>query len=269
MSGQRWRVSRSDDVLLTHLRDGVLTVIINRPERRNALSVELANRLHTLWEAVDADDAVNVVVLTSADCGTFCAGMDLKEAAEIREREGRDVLTLIKDPFHQRMRAVRKPIIAAMTGHFAAGGMMLTLNADLRVGLAGTCGGITETKIGRGSPWGVPLLWMLPQPVLMEMTLCGEMFPIERLQALGLVNYVEPTPDAVRERAQALAGTICGNAPLSVRAGKASILNAMSVGCEQGLKDAARIYEPVYRSRDAQEGPRAFAEKRPPEWKGC
>lgn len=247
---------------------GILTVMINRPQRRNALSVAVANGLHDLWDRVDADDAVQVVILTSADCGTFCAGMDLKEAAEIKERDGQDVLELIKDPFHHRMRLVSKPIIAAMTGHFTAGGMMLTLNGDLRVGLAGTRGGITEAKVGRGSPWAVPLVWMLPQPVLMELTLSGETMPVERLHELGFVNYVESTADEVRARAQALAERIRANAPLSVRAGKASILKAMSVGCEQGLQEAARIYEPVYRSEDAQEGPRAFAEKRAPVWRG-
>lgn len=245
-----------------------MTVTINRPQQRNALSIAVANGLHDLWEQVDADDSVRAVVLTSADCGTFCAGMDLKEAAEVKRTQGRDALSLVKDPFHRRMRQVTKPIIAAMTGHFAAGGMMLSLNADLRVGLAGTKGGITEAKVGRGSPWGIPLLWMLPQPVLMELVLTGEMTPIERLHTLGFVNHVEPTPEAVRARAQALAERIRDNAPLSVRAGKASLLNAMSVGCEQGLDDAARIYEPVYVSEDAQEGPRAFFEKRAPVWKG-
>ena len=254
--------------LLVHQADGIMTVTLNRPAQRNALTVALTNGLYELWEQVDADDAVQVVVLASADCGTFCAGMDLRGAAEIKEREGRDVLTLIKDPFHARMRKVGKPIIAAMTGHFAAGGMMLGLNADIRVGLAGTKGGITEARLGRGSPWGVPLVWMLPQPVLMEMVLSGEMMPIERLYDLGFVNYVEPTAEAVRARALSLAERIRDNAPLSVRAGKKSILNAMSVGCDQGLIDAARIYESVYASEDAQEGPRAFSEKRAPVWIG-
>jgi len=175
---------------------------------------------------------------------------------------------LIKDPFHTRMRKVRKPIIAAMTGHFAAGGMLLTLNSDIRIGLAGTKGGITEVKVGRGSPWGVPLVWMLPQPVLMELVLTGDMMPIERLYELGFVNYVAPSADAVRQQAQALAERIRDNAPLSVAAGKASILNAMSAGCDQGLLDANRLHEAVYASEDAQEGPRAFAEKRAPVWKG-
>lgn len=163
---------------------------------------------------------------------------------------------------------MKKPIIAAMTGHFAGGGMVLSLNADLRVGLAGTMGGITEVKIGRGSPWGVPLMWMLPQPVLMEMTLTGGMLSIERLQQLGFVNYVEPTANAVRQRARSLAVHIRENAPLSVQAGKESILRAMTLGCDAGFEAAKELYKRVYSSEDAQEGPRAFAEKRAPRWLG-
>jgi len=256
------------DVVLFELEQQIATVTLNRPERRNALSIAAADRLYEIWEEIDGRDDIRAVVLTGADCGTFCAGMDLKEAAEIKATRGVDVLTLLKDPFHERMRAVRKPIVAAMTGHFAAGGMMLSLNADLRVGLAGTMGGITEARLGRGSPWAMPLLWMLPQPVMMEMTLCAGLLPIERFLAIGFVNYVEPTPHDVRARARTLAEQIRDNAPLSVLAAKQSILATMSLGCERGLAEAKRIYAKVYASADAQEGPRAFAEKRAPVWQG-
>ena len=256
------------DVVLFKIEQQIATVTLNRPERRNALSIAAADRLYEIWEEIDGRDDIRAVVLTGADCGTFCAGMDLKEAAEIKATRGVDVLTLLKDPFHERMRAVRKPIVAAMTGHFAAGGMMLSLNADLRVGLAGTMGGITEARLGRGSPWAMPLLWMLPQPVMMEMTLCAGLLPIERFLAIGFVNYVEPTPHDVRARARTLAEQIRDNAPLSVLAAKQSILATMSLGCERGLAEAKRIYAKVYASEDAQEGPRAFAEKRAPVWQG-
>jgi len=156
-----------------------------------------------------------------------------------------------------------------MTGHLIAGGMMLSLNSDLRVGLKGTQVGITETRIaGRGSPWAIPLLWMLPQPLLMEMVLTGELYPIETFHELRFINYLEDTPDAVRARAQALAERIRDNAPLSVMAGKESILTAMSAGCDAGIALAHNIYRAAYASEDAQEGPRAFAEKRKPVWKG-
>jgi enoyl-CoA hydratase/carnithine racemase len=258
----------SDEHVLYEFVDGIATITLNRPAQRNALSSAANARLFALWDEVEADARVRVVILTSADCGTFCAGMDLKEAAQLRADTGADVLSLLKDPFYARMRSVAKPIIAAMTGHFTGGGMVLATNADLRVGLAGTGGGISEAKHGRGSPWAVPLLWSLPQALLMEMVMTGEPMPVERLAALGFVNYVEATPDAVRGRALALAQNIRDNAPLSVAAAKASLLAGMALGSEAGMARAHEFHHAVYASADAQEGPRAFAEKRKPQWQG-
>ena len=258
----------SNVVVELEVEDGVATITLNRPERKNALSIAMTHQLHNRWEQVDSDPAAKVVILTSSDCGVFCAGMDLKEAKEVKERDGTDILSLFKDPFNERMRQVKKPIIAAMTGSLMAGGMLLSLNSDLRVGLKGTKVGITEVKVGRGSPWAAPLLWMLPQPILMELVITGELLPIEQLAQYGFVNYLEDTPDAVRARATALARTIVEGAPLSVMAAKASVLATMSLGCDQGFQEALRLHEPVYASEDAIEGPRAFAEKRDPQWRG-
>ncbi|OVZ59423.1 enoyl-CoA hydratase [Pigmentiphaga sp. NML080357] len=258
----------SDEVLVEH-EGAIATVTINRPAQRNALSTAVCRRLGEVWDEIGGNEGVRVVILTSADCGTFCAGMDLKEAARIRADSGRDILEVLDDPFHQRMRKIDKPIIAAMTGHFTAGGMVLAANCDLRVGLAGTRGGISEAKVGRGSPWAVPMLWMLPQPFLMELAVSGEMQPIERFHHFGFVNYVEPDPQRVRERARALATTIRDNAPLTVWAAKQSINAAMDLGCAGGLDAAQRLHQRVYASMDAIEGPRAFAEKRAPRWIGA
>ncbi|WP_420404190.1 enoyl-CoA hydratase/isomerase family protein [Nisaea sp.] len=247
---------------------GVATVTINRPERKNALSVAAANGLVDAWERIEADDTVRVAILTSADCGVFSAGLDLKEAAEIARTESVDILSKMRDPFHDTMRGCRKPIIAAMTGSLMAGGMMLALNCDLRVGLKGTKIGITEVKIGRGSPWAAPALWMLPQPVLMEIVLTGDLMPIERLHGYGFTNYLEDTPDLVRERARDLACRIASAAPLSVVAAKGSVRATMDRGCAGGLEEGKRLHEVVYASQDAIEGPRAFAEKRAPVWQG-
>lgn len=250
------------------LEDGIATITIDRPARKNALSVEAMNGLTNAWERVERDSQARVVILTSADCGVFSAGLDLRQAAEIRARDGVDILTLMRDPMQPAMRTVSKPIIAAMTGSLMAGGMLLALKCDLRIGLRGTRAGITEVKMGRGSPWAVPLLWMLPQPVVMELVLTGETLPIERLAEYGFVNYLEETPDAVRARALQLARKIVEGAPLSVRAAKASVLAAMDLGCEKGLVEANRLHVEAYASLDAIEGPRAFAEKRKPVWQG-
>lgn len=257
-----------DNELLFEIDDGIATVTINRPEQRNAMNIAVSNGLNKIWEEIDLRPEVRVVIFTSADCGTFCAGMDLKEAARIKEESGDDILTFMRDPFQKRMRHVRVPIIAAMTGHLMAGGMMFSLNCDLRVAMAGTKIGITESKIGRGSPWGMPLVWMLPQPILMEMVLTADLFPIERFKELGYINYLEPDADAVRARAMELAIKIRDNAPLSITCGKAAILAAMSAGCDAGAELAWRLYQPAYTSEDAQEGARAFAEKRAPVWLG-
>ena len=250
------------------LEDGIATITIDRPARKNALSVEAMNGLTNAWERVERDSQARVVILTSADCGVFSAGLDLRQAAEIRARDGVDILTLMRDPMQTAMRTVSKPIIAAMTGSLMAGGMLLAPKCDLRIGLRGTRAGITEVKMGRGSPWAVPLLWMLPQPVVMELVLTGETLPIERLAEYGFVNYLEETPDAVRARALQLARKIVEGAPLSVRAAKASVLAAMDLGCEKGLVEANRLHVETYASLDAIEGPRAFAENRKPVWQG-
>ncbi|MBJ7408454.1 MAG: enoyl-CoA hydratase/isomerase family protein [Bradyrhizobium sp.] len=258
----------SKEPVLYSREDGIATITIDRPERKNALSVEAMNGLTDAWERVEQDQQANVVILTSTDCGVFSAGLDLKQAAEIRARDDVDVLALMRDPMQTAMREVSKPIIAAMTGSLMAGGMLLALKSDLRVGLRGTRAGITEVKMGRGSPWAVPLLWMLPQPLLMELVITGETMPIERLAAHGFLNYLEDTPDAVRARALLLARAIVEGAPLSVKAAKASILAAMDLGCAAGLVEANRLHVEAYASQDAIEGPRAFAEKRKPVWQG-
>lgn len=257
-----------DDVLFDVSDTGIATVTLNRPQRRNALSTAAAARLHALWQQVDDDPAIRVLILTSTPCGVFCAGMDLAEAAQIRAERGVDVLQLLPDPFYERLRAVRKPVIAALNGHFTAAGMVLAANADLRVGLSGSKAGITEARVGRGTPWAAPMVTQLPQAVLLELLLTAEMMPVERLYDVGFLNALEPTPEAVVARAHTLASVICRNAPLSVAAAKQGIRCAIALGADAGFEASKELHRPVYDSEDAREGPRAFAEKRTPVWQG-
>lgn len=257
-----------EEVVLYKVEGGVATVTLNRPHRRNALSIATFKRLEEIWNEVEKDDKVRVVVLTGSDCGTFCAGMDLKEAAEIRQKQGIDILDIIGDPSLPRMSKIAKPMIAAINGHAPAGGMMLSMACDLRVGVEGATLGITEVHRGRGSPWAMPGLWQMPVSMLLELTLVGDFMPIERFHQIGFINYLEPTVEKVLERANTLAERIAGAAPLSVQAAKASAMAAMDLVVGHALKEANALHVKAYKSEDAIEGPRAFAEKRAPVWKG-
>ncbi len=261
-------MSEGKNVVLFDVKGGIAIVTLNRPERRNALSIATHKRLDEIWTEIDKNADIKVAIITGSDCGTFCAGMDLKEAAELRQTKGIDILEVIGDPSFPRLRAITKPMIAAINGHAPAGGMMLAVNSDLRVGLAGTTLAVTEVHRGRGSPWAMPALWQMPAPLLLELTLVGDPMPIERFHQVGFVNYLEPTVAKVMERAQTLAERIASAAPLSVQAAKLSAMAAMDIVSGHALKEASQIHHKAYTSEDAIEGPLAFAEKRKPVWKG-
>ena len=122
--------------IIYKVADFIATITLSRPKRRNAWTGRMHTDYRWVLEQADKDPAVRVIVVTGdPEGGAFCAGMDLKEAARIRAEEGVDVLSKLKDPFHEGMREVRKPIIAALNGDLPAGGLMLAVNADLRIGL--------------------------------------------------------------------------------------------------------------------------------------
>lgn len=256
------------DVLFEVRDDGIAIATLNRPERRNALSIAAAERLNDIWHEVDHSAAIYALVITATECGVFCSGMDLAEATRVRTERGLDILQALSDPFYERQRAVRKPIIAALNGHFTAAGMVLAANSDLRIGLAGAKAGITEVRVGRGTPWAAPMLTQLPQAILLELLLTGELMPCERLHAVGFLNYLEPTAGAVMQRSLELAASIRRNAPMSVRAAKQGIRQAAALGADAGFAASKELHRAVYDSEDAREGPRAFVEKRAPVWKG-
>ena len=256
------------ELLLYEKKDQIAIITLNRADKRNAINLEMGKLFREYWERVDKDDDVRVVIVTGAGDKAFCAGMDLKEVAQLRKEGKEDFLKVAGgDPFMSQMRSVKKPIISAINGNVFAGGFLLSLNSDIRIAVEGVTYAITEPKRGRGSPWAVPLLWMLPLGIIMELTLTGEPVDGERMYNFGFVNRIvkreELMPTAIK-----MAEVIRDNAPLSVMAAKESLLRGMDLGLEAGLKEAVEIYKPVYASEDAQEGPLAFAEKRKPVWKG-
>ncbi|WP_410624486.1 enoyl-CoA hydratase/isomerase family protein [Amycolatopsis sp. cmx-8-4] len=241
------------------VRNGVAWLTIDRPEARNALSKEVRDGL---WEGTRrfvADDSAAVLVLTGAGDKAFCAGGDLKEMAETAlEIPPPDFL-----PQFGRNIDIPKPTIAAVNGVAYAGGFLLAQQCDLVVAAAHARFAVTEVKVGRGSPWAAPLSWLVPPRIAMEILLTGDPLTAQRAREVGLVNDVVPL-DELRSCTQVLAERIAANAPLSVRAAKqTAYLQRHDV-----YDRAEEIWAPVYRSRDAQEGPAAFREKRTPVWEG-
>jgi len=240
-------------------RDGpVAWVTIDRPGARNAIDQSVRDGLRAAAARFNGDDAA-VLVLTGSGDVAFCAGADLKEMAAMRlEVPPPDYV-----PIFGRNVEVAKPTIAAVNGVAYAGGFLLAQMCDLCVAAEHARFAITEARVGRGAPWAAPLPWLVPPRIAMELLVTGEPITAARAHEVGLVNRVVPMA-ALRDSVQALGETIAANAPLSVAAAKRTVYLAMAAPYEA----ADALWEPVYVSEDAQEGPRAFAERRAPRWQG-
>ena len=160
-----------------------------------------------------------------------------------------------------------KPVIAAVNGVAYAGGWALVQMCDMVVASETARFAITEAKVGRGMPWAVPLTHMIPQKVLLEILMTGDPVSAQRAYEIGFVNHVVPV-DQLMPKALEIAETIAENAPLTVAAAKEMVYMATDMGRQAGIEAARHLFDRVYSSEDAQEGPRAFAEKRKPKWKG-
>jgi enoyl-CoA hydratase/carnithine racemase len=245
------------------LDNGVAWLTIERPDARNALSKTVREGLWVGLRRFNSDHDAKVLVLTGAGDKAFCAGGDLKEmAATGLEVPEPDFL-----PQLGRNIEVDKPTIAAVNGVAFAGGFLLAQMCDLVVAADTAQFGVTEVKVGRGAPWAVPLPWLIGARAAMEILLTGDPIDAARAERLGFVNRVVPAAD-LRAEVQKLAERIAGNAPLSVLAAKKTVRLLAEHPLRQAFEEADRLWEPVYLSHDAKEGPAAFRDKRTPEWKG-
>ncbi len=249
-----------EQAVLTERRGRVLLVTLNRPEAMNAINGALSEGLVAAMEELDGDDALTAGVLTGAGKG-FCSGMDLKAFAA-GENIG-PMMTFIRE-------GAKKPLIGAIEGFAIAGGLELALTCDLLVAAKESKFGIREVKVGLFAAGGG--VFRLPNRVgfakAMEMALTGDNITAEEAHALGMVTELTDAGGAV-DGAIALADRIAANAPLAVAASK-QLVRAASEGYDE--RELWEMQNPlmakVFASNDAKEGPKAFAEKRAPEWTG-
>jgi len=241
----------------------VVLITIDRPAQMNAINTEVRHGLFDAFTRFEADASARVAILTGAGDKAFCAGMDLKEAADtMLAVPPRDFLPIIGESVH-----LTKPIIAAVNGVAYAGGWLFAQMCDLCIAADHATFAISEGKVGRGMPWAAPLGHIIPQRVMMELLLTGDPIDAARAREIGFVNQVVPLA-GLMPAAMTMAEKIAANAPLTVRAARELVYLSTEMGRSAALRAGHHLFERVYRSEDAQEGPRAFKEKRKPEWRG-
>lgn len=251
------------DAVLTEDADGVLVITLNRPEAKNAVNHAVAEGMAAALDELESRDDLTLGIVTGAG-GTFSAGMDLKAflTGEDPTAGGRGFAGICQKP-------PRKPLIAAVEGWALAGGCEIALACDLIVAAEDAKFGIPEVKRSLVAAAGglLRLPRRLPPSIAMELALTGDPLSAADAHRYGLVNSLAPAGGAL-EAARALAARILPNGPLALAATKQIMAAALDWTIDEGFEKQGPIMAPVFTSEDSREGARAFAEKRPPIWKG-
>ncbi|KAA0237731.1 MAG: enoyl-CoA hydratase/isomerase family protein [Chloroflexi bacterium CFX7] len=252
--------------IVTSRHDRTFVITLNRPEAMNSIDPEMFDQLTAAWDEFEHDDALFVAIVTGAGEKAFCAGRDLvKSAADSsadwsqRRSEGR--LT---------PEGIWKPVIAAINGHCLAAGLALALGCDLRLATPNATFGTMAARRGivAGGGQTQRLARYIPFAIAMEMILFGDRIDASEAYRVGLVNRIVPSGDLL-PTAHEWARRLCENGPLALQAMKqAAYDGGLDMPLREGMRMEARLYTQVMKTEDAAEGQRAFAEKRPPQFKG-
>lgn len=265
-------------VVLFEQQDHVAIVTINRPEARNAMDPEVQVRLAEAWLRVRDDDSIRVAIITGAGGKSFCSGADLGKLIPLysgaRQPEDEFDKAVMSDrglgdrAILRRFDSV-KPVIAAVDGYAIAGGMELMQGTDIRIASEDAKVGVQEVKWGIFPAGGssVRLPRQMPFAIAMELLLTGDLIDAQRAYELGLFNRVVPKAE-VMSTALEFATKIAENGPIAVRAIRKSAKACLGRPEDEALAMESEFAAPVFATRDAQEGPRAFMEKRKPVFEG-
>lgn len=247
-------------------KGAVALITINRPEAMNALDVEHDRALAAVWKEFEADASLLVAVVTGAGGRAFCSGGDLKTYMPWRrERALHGVDSTISFGGMTLVDEITKPVIAAIQGHCIAGGLELAIACDIRLCTPDSRFGLAEVRWGvlpgGGGTQRLPRL--VPLGYALEMILTGDPIDAQRAERIGLVNRVVAA-DALLDTAFAIAKRIAANGPLAVRAAKRAVQHGLDGSLEEGLVLEGALQKQLLQTLDAEEGLRAFAERRAP-----
>ena len=254
---------------LVERRGHVLIVTMNRPAARNALSGPMMELMRQAWDTVDSDPEIRVCVLTGAG-GAFCAGADLKAMTSSHPGDrfqGGDLDVSVIEPL-LKGRRLSKPLIAAVEGPAVAGGTEILQACDIRVAGASARFGVSEARWGLFPLGGsaVRLTRQIPYTVAADLLLTGRHITAAEALSIGLIGHVVPDGQALG-KALEIAATIAANGPVAVRAILRVIRETEGMAENEAFALEAKVGMAVFASEDAKEGPRAFAEKRRPQFR--
>ncbi len=271
-------MSTGESHLLVEKKDGILTLTMNRPEARNALSPQMIVKLSHAWREFRDSTSEHVAILTGAGDTDFCAGGDLKltmplmtGARQPEDDWDRELLSAPEQFTDGILRGFElyKPVIAAVNGNALGGGTEMTNASDLRVASENAVFGTPEAKVGLlpggGSISRLPR--QIPYAKAMEMLLIGDSFTAREALDMGLLNYVVPR-EQLMDKARELAFKLAENGPLAVRKIKEGVVRSSGRPLDEALQIENEVSVAVMTSQDAREGPRAFKEKRKPRFTG-
>jgi enoyl-CoA hydratase/carnithine racemase len=248
--------------------DGICTIVINRPERLNAMDADHYALLSQAWCRVRDDPGIRVAIVTGAGDKSFSTGADIKSFLTGPTPYSEMWLTQ-RDQLLNRGLEVWKPVIAAVNGYCLGGGMTLMLATDIRVASENATFSLAEVKRGviPGNGGTQRALRQLPHAIAMEMLLTGDAIDAATAARWGLVNRIVPR-DQLMPAALDYARRIAANAPLAVQAAKELALRSRDTDLATGLRIEQVMNRMLMATEDAKEGPAAFAEKRPAQFKG-
>lgn len=256
--------------MLADIADGIGWITFNNPERRNAISLEMWEGLGTILESFQNDSDVRVVVMKGAGDKAFVSGADISEFDAKRGNvEQKKQYAQIAANANRWLGKLDKPLIAMIQGFCIGGGLATALSADIRIATGDSTFGIPAAKLGLGYDYGgLKILSNLIGPSrAKDIMFTARFLDAEEALRIGLINFVV-TRDELEQRVKDYAAMIVGNAPLTVKAAKAAVNEAMKDSAKRDLVAVDALVNICFDSQDYKEGRRAFMEKRKPQFQG-